>query len=314
MLTLLELLTGLFIYGSAVEPRFVVRNNVSAAIPNLPAVWEGQRIAVFADMQVGMWWANTDAARKVVRQVVEIRPAAVLIAGDFVYNADSSVDDQMREVLAILQPILDAHIPTYAVLGNHDYSLMNEHSDQENRVAHHVRVALDSAGIHMMDNRVTPLRSPADTIVAAADGDGADSTAAMLYVVGIGEKWAKNDHGPETLSHVPRGAARVVFMHDPDSFAHLPSGEAPLAIAAHTHGMQLGIPFVSNWLWRHRFSDEGSGVEGWINHYGEPGNRLYVNRGIGFSIVPARVHAAPELTVFTLKAGAKAPAVVSPQF
>jgi len=78
--------------------------------------------------------------------------------------------------------------------------------------------------------------------------------------------------------------------------------------------MQLGIPFVSNWLWRHRFSDEGSGVEGWINHYGEPGNRLYVNRGIGFSIVPARVHAAPELTVFTLKAGTKAPAVASPQF
>ena len=302
MWTVLALLTGLFIYGSAVEPRFVVRHNEAGTIPNLPAVWEGQRIAVFADMQVGMWWANTDAARKVVRQVVEIRPAAVLIAGDFVYNADSSVDDQMREVLAILQPILAARIPTYAVLGNHDYSLMNEHSDQENRVAHHVQAALDSAGIHMMDNHVRPLRSPADTI-AAVDGDGADSTAAMLYIVGIGEKWAKNDRGPETLSAVPRGAARVVFMHDPDSFAHLPGGDAPLAVAAHTHGMQLGIPFVSNWLWRRRFSDEGSGVEGWISHYGQPGNRLYVNRGIGFSVVPARIHAAPELTVFTLTVG-----------
>jgi predicted MPP superfamily phosphohydrolase len=301
MWTLLELLTGLFIYGSAVEPRFVVRNNESATIPNLPASWEGQRIAVFADMQVGMWWANTDAARKVVRQIVELRPAVVLIAGDFVYNADSSVDDQMHEVLAIIQPILTARIPTYAVLGNHDYSLMNEHSDQENRVAHHVRTALDSAGVHMMDNRVEPLRSPADSVVAA-NGDGADSASARLYLVGVGEKWAKNDHGPETLTHVPAAAARVVFMHDPDSFAHLPAGQAPFAIAAHTHGMQIGVPFVSDWLWRHRFSDEGSGVEGWISNYGEPGNHLYVNRGIGFSIVPARVHAAPELTVFTLRA------------
>jgi predicted MPP superfamily phosphohydrolase len=266
---------------------------------------------VFADMQVGMWWANVDAVRRVVRQVVEIRPAAVLIAGDFVYNADSSVDDQMHEVVGMLQPILNAHIPTYAVLGNHDYSLMNEHSDQENRIAHRVRIALDSAGVHMMDNRVTPLRSPADTVTAdgadSADGadgvDRADSTAALLYIAGIGEKWAKNDHGAETLARVPTGAARVVFMHDPDSFAHLPGGQAPLAIAAHTHGLQVGVPFVSDWLWRHRFSDEGSGVEGWIGNFGEPGNRLYVNRGIGFSIVPARVHAAPELTVFTLTRG-----------
>ncbi|HEX8942996.1 MAG TPA: metallophosphoesterase, partial [Gemmatimonadaceae bacterium] len=303
-------LTGLFVYGSAIEPRFVVRNNETGTIPNLPAVWEGQRIAVFADLQVGMWWANTDAARRVVREVVELRPAAVLIAGDFVYNADSSVDDQMREVLAILHPIIDSHIPTYAVLGNHDYSLMNEHSDQENAVARRVRIALDSAGIHMMDNRVTSLRSPADTVAAAPDddgvGDGGDASAAPsppLYIVGIGEKWAKNDHGAETLAKVPAGSARVVFMHDPDSYAHLPAGEAPLAIAAHTHGLQVGVPYVTDWLWRHRFSDEGSGVEGWIGHYGEPGNHLYVNRGIGFSFVPARVHAAPELTVFTLTRG-----------
>jgi uncharacterized protein len=71
-------------------------------------------------------------------------------------------------------------------------------------------------------------------------------------------------------------------------------------VAAHTHGMQLGIPFVSDWLWRHKFSDEGSGVEGWIDNFGEPGNHLYVNRGIGFSIIPARIHAPPELTIFTL--------------
>jgi len=312
MWTIIEVLAGVFIYGAAVEPRFVVRNNEAAAIPNLPAAWEGQRIAVFADMQVGMWWANTDAARKVVRYTLDAHPAAVLIAGDFVYQANESVDGQMREVLSILQPILDAHIPTYAVLGNHDYSLMNERSREHDAVARRVAFALDSAGVHMMDNRVLPLRSPADTLAPAAATDSAaagpdsvagDSIRAPLYIVGIGERWAKDDRGAETLAQVPAGAARVVFMHDPDSFAHLPGGQAPLAVAAHTHGMQLGIPFVSDWLWRHHFSDEGSGLEGWISHYGEQGNRLYINRGIGFSRVPARVHAAPELTVFTLARG-----------
>ncbi len=33
---------------------------------------------------------------------------------------------------------------------------------------------------------------------------------------------------------------------------------------------------------------------------GAPGNQLYVNRGIGFSMLPVRFSCPPELTVFTL--------------
>ncbi|HEX9485110.1 MAG TPA: metallophosphoesterase [Gemmatimonadaceae bacterium] len=293
MWLLLKVLAAITVYGTAIEPRFVVRENEAASIPQLSTAWEGKQIVVFADLQVGMWWSNRDAARRLVRQVVDINPAAVLIAGDFVYDADDSVDSQMAEVLGILQPLLDHRLPIYAVLGNHDYSLMNEGSTKVSHVAHRVRFALDSAGVHMMDNRAVLLVLP-----------GADSAASpQLYLVGVGEKWAKDDSVTTALGSVPDSAPRIVFMHDPDSYAKIPPGAAPFAVAAHTHGLQIGIPYVSDWLWRHRFSNEGSGVAGWIDNYGQPGNRLYVNRGIGFSYVPARVHAAPELTVFTLTRG-----------
>jgi len=59
----------------------------------------------------------------------------VLIAGDFVYDADCSVNSLLHEAPGIVQPIPGARIPTYAVLGNHDYSLMNQHSEEENYVA-----------------------------------------------------------------------------------------------------------------------------------------------------------------------------------
>lgn len=284
---LLQILVGLTVYSTAVEPRFVVRNDEVASIPNLPAAWEGKQVAVFADLQVGMWLANLDAARRLVRRVVDLRPAFVLVPGDFVYEADAGTDDQMRDVVSILQPILDDSIPVYAVLGNHDYSLMNEHSEQENFVARQVRIALEHAGVHMMDNRVQAL-----TIGEASD---------TLYLAGIGEKWAKNDKVETVMAMVPRDAPRVVFMHDPDSFVRIPAREAPFAVAAHTHGMQIGIPWVSDYLWRHYFSDTGMGVEGWQTDRGQPGNALYINRGVGFSIIPARLHAFPELTVFSLK-------------
>jgi hypothetical protein len=290
MWTLVKILAAVAVYGTAIEPRFVVTEREPASIPSLPASWEGKQVAVFADLQVGMWWANRDAARKAVRSVVELKPAFTLIAGDFVYDAESSVNAQMHEVLDILQPIIDAKIPTYAVLGNHDYELMNEHSEKELYVARRVRFTLDSAGIPMLDNKAIAVY-PA----------GADSTAAnALWIVGVGDKWAKNDHPDVALARVPAGAPRIVFMHDPDSFAHIPAEAAPVAVAAHTHGMQLGIPFVSDWMWRTWFSDEGSGVAGWQDGFGKAGNHLYINRGIGFSVLPGRVGAPPELTVFTL--------------
>lgn len=289
-LTLLKVFAGLAVYGTAVEPRFVVRNDEQAHVRNLPAAWQGKQIAVFADMQVGMMWANTDAIRRAVRRVVAVHPALVLLPGDFVYKADISVNEQMIRVVELLQPILDDSIPVYAVLGNHDYALMNEHSDEDDYVAHRVREALTKAGVQMMDNAARPLMTRAS----------ADSTRDTLYLVGIGEKWAKNDHVAEAMSKVPANAPRVVFMHDPDSFVRIPAGEASFAIAAHTHGMQLGIPFVTDYIWRHYFSDEGMGVEGWQRDRGEQGNEVYITRGIGFSIIPARVHAFPEITVFTL--------------
>jgi predicted MPP superfamily phosphohydrolase len=287
--TLVKILSAVTLYSTAVEPRFVARNNERAVIPNLPAAWEGKRIAVFADMQVGMWWANTDAVRRAVRMVTAAKPAFVLIAGDFVYNADSSVVDQTNEVVRLIQPILDDSIPVYAVLGNHDYSLMNEHSAKENYVAHLVAEGLTKAGVHMMDNRSSVLTMP-------------EHAADSLYLVGVGEKWAKDDHVDDAFATVPRAAPRVVFMHDPDSFVRIPDGDAPFAVAAHTHGMQVGIPFLSDYLWRHYFSDEGMGVEGWQHPHGDTLNAVYVTRGIGFSLVPARLHAFPEVTIFTLTA------------
>ena len=43
-------------------------------------------------------------------------------------------------------------------------------------------------------------------------------------------------------------------------------------------------------------------ADAWVEEsYGAPGNRLYINRGIGMSILPLRILAQPELTFFQLE-------------
>lgn len=75
-----------------------------------------------------------------------------------------------------------------------------------------------------------------------------------------------------------------------------------MAVAGHTHGGQFRLPFSPDNSYLDLTSEEGVRVDGWIEaDTGSNENRLYVNRGVGISIVPLRVNCPPEITVFTLQ-------------
>lgn len=289
----------LAVYGTAVEPRLVLDvEEHAASLPGLPAEWEGRRVAVIADLQVGMWWANTGMARRAVREAVRRRPAAVLLAGDFVYHPDRDPRALAREAAAIVAPLSRAGIPVFAVLGNHDWAMDQPDGTLNPRAARRVREALEAAGVRVLENEAARLAAP---------GGGAP-----LYVVGIGSRWAGRDRAAAALAGVPPGAARVVVMHNPDSFAALPPGQAPLAVAGHTHGGQVALPFLEGWSWLALTQPDRVHAEGWARGAGAAGNRLYVTRGIGFSTVPMRINCAPELTLLTLRRGSAAALQVQP--
>ena len=89
LVAFLALVGFLLVWGMA-EPYFINEQRHDVQLPNLPASLEGEQIAAIADFQVGMWLANTWTVQRIVARLVEEKPAAVLIAGDFVYHADSS--------------------------------------------------------------------------------------------------------------------------------------------------------------------------------------------------------------------------------
>ena len=48
-------LSSFLFWGAGIEPRLVDYKEEVAVIPNLPPAWEGKRIALIADLHVGMW-------------------------------------------------------------------------------------------------------------------------------------------------------------------------------------------------------------------------------------------------------------------
>lgn len=299
----------LLIWGVAIEPRWLEVREVEAGIPNLPQAWEGKRIALFADLQVGMWLGNTDAVRNVVERVIAARPAAVLIAGDFVYNPTDDekeetereefreVDEEINRAVALVRPLVEAGIPTYAVLGNHDYGMMTRKYAKNEYLARRLSEQLFAAGVRVLDNTAAQIASPAGGDTASESRNPSEA----LYVVGIGSRWAHNDRVGVALARVPDTAARVALMHNPGSFSEFPPQTAPLALAGHTHGGQIRLPFLQRWSWLSLVQNNEIYADGWIADFGHAGNHLYVNRGIGFSSFPVRVNCRPELTFITLR-------------
>lgn len=281
----------LAVWGLTIEPRIIDVEEEPGTLPGLPDPWAGHRIAAIGDLQVGMWGANTGTMRRIVQRLIREPPAAVLLLGDFIYGAGSDASEEIQTVVEILRPLPAAGIPTFAVLGNHDYSVKERGGERDVRQAQQVERALESIGVDVLQNEAARLPGP----------EGSEAEGG-LYIVGIGSEWAEEARPDEALSVVPEDAARIVIMHHPSTFRGLPAREAPVAVAGHTHGGQIRIPGTPSWSWLGLITDGDPHADGWIldPDFGEPGNRLYVNRGIGFSLLPMRINAPPEITLFRL--------------
>lgn len=310
--TIAAVLLAATVWGVGIEPRLVDEEVESAVVPGLPAEWAGARLALIADLQIGMWLANTDTIRRVVNQVIAGRPAALLIAGDFLYHPTEEAgepreareelerDDveafrgQVAEAVALLQPLMTAGIPTIVVLGNHDYAMRVPESLPLPQVADELARALRGIGVTVLRNQAVPLGRL----------DLGTPPAARLFVAGL-DAWFPGATDVEaTLAQIPAGAARLFLMHNPLSFRQLPAGVAPVALAGHTHGGQIRLPGLPDWSWMSLVKESPVAADGWIEPgFGAAGNRLYVNRGIGFSLLPIRINCRPELTWLTLAPG-----------
>ncbi|PVZ03665.1 metallophosphoesterase [Actinomycetospora cinnamomea] len=278
---LLTALVLLVAYGLLVEPRLVRdEERFPVDLPRLPADAPSRTVAVFSDLQVGMWFANTGMVEDIVERVVEERPSAALIGGDFVYSHDPVPAEQVDRAVDLVAPLTAAGIPTFAVLGNHDYAV---------GAVDELVVGLESIGVRVLRNEAAPV-------------PGTGAGAAALHVVGLGPARPDRTDVAAALAQLPNGAPRVVLAHNPTSFPQLPADSAPLAVAGHTHCGQVAVPFTPEWSFLELTAEERYVVDGWAPPgYGAVGNRLHVNCGIGFSVAPIRIAAPPQLVLFDLQ-------------
>jgi len=280
-------LSGLCLWELLVGPRRLVETQEVGAVANLPREWEGKRVAFISDLQIGMWWNNTGTIKNAIDVLVRERPDIMLIGGDFTENP-AKHREQILASVKMVAPLVQSGIRTFAVLGNHDYSMVEREDPKKKEGEERLSQELTKIGIAVLHNE-------ARAVTLQDNGP-------PIFIVGLGSHWAGEDRPEKGIQAVPPDAPRIVFMHNPDTFSALPGQSAPLAICGHTHGGQIRLPFTPQWSWL-TFEKVGEvHADGWQPNYGAVGNSLYVNRGLGMSVVPLRINAAPEITWFTLTA------------
>jgi predicted MPP superfamily phosphohydrolase len=198
------------------------------------------------------------------RALVESRPDAVLLGGDFVNFSCQSMD----EIAADLRSLAET-APCYAVLGNHDRVTG---PDQIQR-------RLEQLGIEVLINRNARLRSPFDA----------------FWVCGLDD----HSHGQPDPEAAFSGAdgPRIVLMHSPSSLLDIGDRRFDVALCGHTHGGQLALPggrpiFLPGGPLSRRFAR---------GRFELPRNgTLIVSVGVGCALLPFRINADPEIVLCRL--------------
>lgn len=256
-------------WAAGVEPRLLFVREEQIEL----AGWVGApiRVALVADLHVGS--PGVDAARvaDIADVVTAVAPDLVLLLGDYAVNAIPGGRHVPPGEWAPSLGAIRAPLGVHAVLGNHDWW-----NDEDL-----IKEALQDAGIAVHDNAAVPLRSSEQT----------------FWLVGVGDALTRHASVEVALHDVPVGAPVLAMSHSADVATGL-AGKAQLLVAGHTHGGQVNIPWVTEYL---------LGDMSWYGRKNVDGLPVYVTSGIGTSVLPIRWNRPPEVVIVTITAPIPAP-------
>lgn len=246
------------VYARFVEPNLLLERHT--------AIHTGYRLklALVSDLHYGQF--STDfQQRQLVSRLNALDVDAVLVAGDWTYDPPRNV--ALETLLASFRQIRH---PVYSVPGNHD----------EQQPGPPLQQALKAALIH---NGVMPV-------------EGRSVTLGPVRLVGLNELWSCLNGSGLPRDFQPDNRPVLLLGHHPEAADGLPPlPEGSLLLAGHTHGGQVNLPFLTDWVLQNgHFSTFRQGL------YRKGHLQVFVTSGVGMIGLPLRFAVPPVIDVLEL--------------
>jgi predicted MPP superfamily phosphohydrolase len=255
----------------------LVRWQVSSANWTAPPL----RIAFLSDFHAARPWTTLADLSRAAAQAMDQNPDLVILGGDFLAGPlPPALRFPAREIVGALAD-LSAPLGVFAILGNHDWKDCAL-AAASGLVRNSVVEALADSPYRLLRNEAVALGDTGAWLV------GLDSQRPF------GLHRATAFHDPAlAFAAVPAGAPAILAAHEPDVFAdgNLP---AVLQLSGHTHAGQVNL-----FGWKPATPSLHGGRYAW-GHHRDGGRHLVVSGGVGFSGLPLRFAAPPEITLVEL--------------
>ena len=257
-------------YGYLMEPNWFKVETIPLKLPRLSPRFSGLRVAQISDIHIG-GWMNLERLQRAADLVLDQKPDVLLITGDFLIGSNlAAISEQTIQDLMIGLSRLASAVPTFAVLGNHDYWVDVKM----------VRRVLSVSGITELTNAVYTLKRDEET----------------LHLCGVDDLWEGDARIDDVIAQLKDNSSAILLAHEPDfADTSAATGRFDLQLSGHTHGGQVVLPWIGPPILPYLGRKYPSG----LYRVGEMFQ--YTNRGIGMARLPLRINCPPEITLFVLE-------------
>ena len=267
------------LYGFLIERNSFKVKEVELSFTNLPEAFDGYRVVQLSDIHSRSFRGRPDALGRAVDKVNALDADIIAFTGDVITMTPDELD-----VTGPILASLRAKDGILSILGNHDYGVYAKPGAGQVKApdcSREVAQREEAIGWDILLDESRIIRRGEDSLAII----GVENTTPSPHFESRGNLAEASD-GTD-------GLFRILLSHDPMHWEMEVKGNGyPLMLAGHTHAAQFSIFgwCPSKWLFKQ-----------YRGLYGDMDEYLYVNVGLGETIVPVRVGAKPEITLITLK-------------
>lgn len=256
--TLATILVGSYLYARYIEPNLLIVNREKLESSYLQAPL---KIVFFGDTHLGEFNDN-DQLDRIVAKINAENPDLVIFTGDLIGSSgDFTVNPE-----AIAQSLgqIQATYAKVAVIGNHEYALLDQYNYEDLMEAGGFTVLVD---------------------------DWLDITELNVRLLGLDDVYRGN---PDTTltDEALDGSYNILITHEPDIVDKMASDQVQLVLAGHTHGGQISLPYLTEKILP---ANGKKYVKGLFSIGSEGQTKLFVTKGTGMTKLPFRFMNVPEI-------------------
>ncbi|OGW82215.1 MAG: hypothetical protein A3G33_10845 [Omnitrophica bacterium RIFCSPLOWO2_12_FULL_44_17] len=245
------------------EPNWIEINHVHVSDKKLASVVGDTKIVQISDIHLTKGIGYRE--KEMIRKVNSVKPDIIVITGDLI--------DDLSQVEPAKQLIRELHatIAILGVPGNTDHIVMDAPAMQR---------AFADSGMDLLvnENRKIHLKNGKILWILGADNMAFGDASVDMAMA-------------EASDYMPK----ILLAHSPQIFNKAVEKRINLALVGHTHGAQVGIPFLVHLS---AYANRTPYVKGLFH---KDRTYMYVNKGIGMKTLYIRFLCRPEIAVFQIK-------------